>query len=327
MARVTVLTDRLPDDRSWKGPCGWEIIRSLAESQHDVTVYTTENPECINVTHPRLNIARPAKSWSVDKLPKWTQAILVSQPEILHTFALKPSSMWQAASVWPYLDAFCKVLPNLYRVSTMFERHDFSIPSPSAPWHMGSQVWTVFSSGDDSEAHQFFQGRVDLVPLDRFNWDFESTDDPFAGESRETTQALLVPAAVSEWNDRARALARLADFLLQNSEVTAHINGGWGDLSLRERREGWEILMPVADRVRLLQAQSLSRFTDELKKASVIWTEGLSHDTWRVLLVSHLARAMGKETIGPSPHVLAEGSTANFLSRLYTGLFSSRPVC
>lgn len=311
MARLAVLTDRLPSDPSWKGAYTWEIIRQLCETQHEVAVFTTQDPDLIPLTHSRLTVARPASSFSAEKLPKWAQALLVYRPEVVQTFPLDQSSRWPSLSVWPYLDAFCKVMPGLKRVSTMFDREDFATGLATHPWHQGADSWTVFSAPLESEARHVFQGRIDAVPLDEITW----ADEEFESEDRGY---MFVPAPVSEWRHRNHGLALLADYLIRHSGTTAVINGGWGDLSLSERRKGWSALVPVASRVRLLEAQPLNRFAARARSASRVWVEALAPDTWRYLLSVRIAESLGKELIGAhTMPALPAGSTANFLSRIY----------
>ena len=56
MARVLVLTDRASDDGGWKGALIWQIIQSLAESQHEVLVATPLAAERVPLTHARLTV-------------------------------------------------------------------------------------------------------------------------------------------------------------------------------------------------------------------------------------------------------------------------------
>jgi hypothetical protein len=86
LARLAVFTDRLPNDPSWKGAYTWEIIRGLAESQHEVLVFTTHDPEQIPLTHPRLTVARPAPAFTVDSLPRWSQRVITLPPEFIQKF-------------------------------------------------------------------------------------------------------------------------------------------------------------------------------------------------------------------------------------------------
>jgi hypothetical protein len=309
MARLAVLTDRLPDDPSWKGAYAWEIIRGLAESQHEVVVFTTEDPERVPVTHPRLTVARPAPSWSVDRMPRWAQALLNYRPEVIHTFALKESSLWPRLTVWPYLDALCKVLPGVKRVSTMFEPEDFAF---GAPWHAGASSWTVFSSEHAASAKLLYPGRVEVAPLDDLDWP-TSEDDEF--EERGYT---FVPAPVSEWSHRQHGLTALVTHLHENPAATVWINGGWGEMSLSERRQGWQSLGDVSSRVRLIEAQPLQGFVTRARLAGKIWLAGLPEDSWRYLMSAQIGRQFGKELLGSRPGaILPAGSTANFLSRIY----------
>ena len=119
MSRVLVFSDRLPTDPSWKGACTWEIIRALAEAHHEVTVFTTQSPELIPITHPRLTVARPASSFGVDKMGRWAQALLALRPEVIHTFALQKSNTWPSLSVWPYLDALSHASRSASGVNTV----------------------------------------------------------------------------------------------------------------------------------------------------------------------------------------------------------------
>lgn len=314
MAKVAVLTDRLPNDPSWKGAYTWEIIRQLAESQHEVRVFMTDDPDQIPFTHSRLTLARPAWSFGAERLPKWAQALIAFQPNVIHTFALKPSSAWPSLTVWPYLDAVCKVLPGaVKRVATLFDSEDFSPSHPAKVWYDGSYGWTVFSAEAEVRARRVFNGRVDCVPLEDLvpagSEDFESF------EERGYT---FIPAPVSEWTHRQHGLLQLADHLTRHPDTTAQINGGWGDLPLSERRRGWATLSEVSSRVRLLEPQSLERFTARARAASRIWIEGVPHDSWRFLISVKLAQFLSKELVGEgTASPLVSGSTANSLSRLY----------
>jgi hypothetical protein len=311
MARLAVLTDRLPDDPSWKGAYIWEIIRGLAESQHEVAVFTTEDPERISMTHPRLTVARPAPAWSVDRMARWAQALLNYRPEVIHTFALKESTLWPRLTVWPYLDVLCKVLPGTKRISTMFETEDFA---PAATWHSGSSHWTVFSPEQAAAARLVFNGKVEVAPIDDLMWPACEEDQAF-----DERGFLLVGAPVSEWRERTETLKQIAAQLRAEPALHVWINGGWGDLSLSERKQGWQALMDVSSRVRLIEMQGLRGFFARAQAAGKIWTEGLPQDSWRRLITLRIAKQLGKEPVGASREsaVLASGSTTNFLSRIY----------
>lgn len=312
MARVAVLTDRLPNDPSWKGAYTWEIIRGLVESQHEVAVFTTADPDRIPLVHPRLTVARPASTFTAEKMPRWSRALLSHQPQVVHTFALQPSTLWPALTIWPYMDALCKIVPGLKRVTTMFESSDFSDRAAVHPWYVGSDAWTVFSPDQEISARDVFPGRIDLAPLE------DLIDGAREGHFEEIGYT-FVPAPVSEWSNAVHGLWRLADDVHRRPETTVYINGGWGDLGLQARRRGWNILREIADRVRLIEEQPLPRFIDRARAASRLWVESLDPRSWRHIMSVRIARHLNKEMVGgPVAPALASGSTANFLSRVYS---------
>lgn len=314
MARVLVLTDRLPSDHDWKGAFTWKLILSLAESQHQVLVLTTAETEAIGITHPRLSIGRPAPSWAAQHLPKFLQGILMFRPEVVQTFAMRPSKLWPALTIWPYLNSALRVLPGVKRFSGYFEETDISEKDPALTWHRGSHAGATFTPSLQRTLSERFQLRSDVLPLD--------LELPREREVAGTSGALLVPAPVGEWSDPDHGLDELARFLRENSELKARIVGGWGELPLLSRREGWGHLLDVADRVKLLEPMALPEFIKEVQSAAQIWMKPLTAHSWRHIVASLAAEGLGRQVAGPRI-ILNQGSTANSLSRLFsqTGTF------
>jgi len=317
MARVLVLTDRHPLDSDWKGAVAWNLIRSLAESQHQVLVLTTLDPETIDVTHPRLTIARPAQSWSAAALPKFLQGILLFQPEVVHTFAVKPSRLWQSLTLWPYLNKALMVLPALKRFSTLFESADLPEEDPSLSWHRGSHRNVVFSPEQKAALQRQLSRSIEVSPLEI---------EALAGEPGEKTGPpyVLVPAPVGEWNNPSRDLLVLAKFLEERPELHAHVVGGWGDWPASSRRAAWSKMMPVADRLHMLEPMTLNQLMTHSRLCRALWCEPLVRDSWRELVAAQIAASLDIPAHGSRP-ALNQGSTANFLSRLFAGTLEAWP--
>jgi hypothetical protein len=311
MARIMTLTDCAPDDTGWKGAISWRIIQALAESHHEVLVLTTLDLERIQLTHPRLTVTRPIQTWRVDQLPKLTKILLTYKPQIIHTFALTPSRLWPALTIWPYFNSICALIPGLKRVATLFDAQDASASDPAYKWLEGSKPITVFSEEHRAALSRQLDRSIEVVPLD-----LESD----TGDTKSVVNArILIPAAVSEWQDPHQGLRHLVEYLLRRPETSAQIVGGWGDLPHSERKVGWQILEGVAARVMMLEHLSLKRFLPELEASDELWLEPLRRDSWKFLLCMRLAQQMHKRLFVSSPITLAlpSGSTANSLSRLY----------
>ncbi len=311
MARVVILTDRMPGDLDWKGDVVWQIVRSLAESQHDVQVFTTEDPDQVPFSHPRMNVARPANSWGVETLLKWTQAILSFKPDVIHTFALKPQKRWSWLSIFPILSGTAQLLP-VTRVCTFFEPQDFNnVNSSLNTWYLHSQHWTVFTSATEFEARKRFCGRIDVVPWGEV-WlpdHLEAPADHFA----------FVPSPVSEWTNPEHGLVMLADWLRRSDGLCAFINGGLGSLRLAERRKAWSRLAEVSAQVRMLEPLNFTQLGRYIGGAQKLWLACEPRTSWRMCLSLQVAQQLAIPTVG-APEVVGSsksGSTANFLSRLY----------
>jgi hypothetical protein len=273
---LAVIVDRPPDDPEWKGAIAWNIILSLAESQHEVLALTTCDLSEIEISHPRLNMARPAPSFSLRHLPKWLRAIFQFQPEVIHTFALKLQGP-RALTVWPLLESGLSVMPRVRRFSTALSDSDLlPFPAVSAPFELPSGTAT--------------------------------------GEKSST---VLIPAAVSEWPRWQESLLLLNEFLMSNRELHVEILGGWGDLPLSDRRNGWQMLENVVQQVHMRDALSFTEFIEAARVSGGIWLRSLPSNSWRALVATYTAKELGLPTWGDLPE-LKTGSTANFLSRLYS---------
>jgi hypothetical protein len=308
MAKVLVLTDRTPDDTDWKGALTWRTILALAECQHEVLVATPAPFERIGVTHPRLNIIRPIQSWAVSQLPKLAKTLLTYRPDVVHTFALNRSKLWPSLSLWPFFSA----LPGFKKIVTLFEPSDCDSKQLAFEWYRSANRLTVFSEEMRHSLGKSLARALEVLPLD---FDLE----PSLAESQ---RRLLIPASVAEWREPLLNLEHMADYLRHNPEIEMRIIGGWGDYPQSERKQAWNMLGECAARLSLSEGVSLPEFVKQLRGAQGIWLEPLPRDSWRFLLSSQLARQLGKGLIVSTPPslALAAGSTANSLSRIYTGL-------
>lgn len=309
MAKLAVLTDRRHDDTDWKGAFTWRLILSLAESQHEVLVLTTQDPIEIPVTHPLLTVAQPADSWRLDKLPKWAQALLQFKPEIIHTFAFHPQHNWSQLTIWPYLNSALAAFPQVRRFSTLFDAVDANTRDSSWSWHEGSQSITVFDKEHKKTVQLVFSGSIEVAPAE-----LEIPNQFMLGEDQGY---LLIPAPVSEWNNPTSDLTALARELERDPELRVKIIGGWGECLASERRRGWEILSAVAGQVQMLDPVHLPGLIQLSAMAKAIWLKPIPSHSWRSIVSRQVADALSKTVYGPQKERMT-GSTANFISRLYT---------
>lgn len=316
MARLLVFADRAPGDVEWKGDLVWSTILSLAEAHHEVLAVTPIDLNLLEgISHPRLNLARPAPSFAARFLGRWLRAVLQFQPEIVHSFSLRSDSAVQPGSglmaglidrisAWPALVQALNAFPRVQRWSTVFDERDFApFPTVRAPLELegvlkGRRTDSLkLAPQSDGSLEEPTQTRCPDLPFPDF---------------------IVVPAPVSEWARPQVDLLMLADFLENNSEVGACIVGGWGDFGLRERRDGWESLGSLSARVHLLPELDLLGLSSVARQSRGIWLRALAPSAWRTLVSFQLAELLALPIHGSPSRPLPSGSSANFLSRLYS---------
>ncbi len=311
MGRVLVFTDRAPEDGSWKGALIWQIILSLAESQHEVLVASPL--EGLTLTHPRLTLTRPVNSWRADQILPLSRLLLSWQPQVIQTFALAPSRLWPSLTVWPYLMGMLKALPHIQRVSTLFDEDDIEAGSASFLWHRSAQAVTVFSERQRTRAEVRLGRKVSLVPLET---------PPVA--AAHLNSGVVVPAPVSEWANPDLGLQRLARFCAEDLSRQVHVLGGWGDWTAARRKRGWITIQEAAERIHFHPNFDYHSFSGCIRSSEALWLEPLRPDSWRFLLATHLGAEHGRKMILPGvwAPTVTPGSTANSLSRIYVGMGS-----
>jgi hypothetical protein len=179
-------------------------------------------------------------------------------------------------------------------------------------WHKGAKSCVVFTSRHRQDLRQELEGEILVSPFE--------IQLPREEHERPPHPYLMVPAPVSEWFDRGKYLQALRDHLIRHPGLHARINGGWGDLPAAEKRSAWQALMPVADRLHLLEPLTWPQMVEQARGATGFWLDGVRADSWRDVISRFAASQLGKSLPENRP-ALPAGSTANFLSRLFAGTF------
>jgi hypothetical protein len=306
MSKVLVLTDRHPEDTDWKGAFAWQLILDLAQSQHEVLAITTIDPLSLEISHPRLTIAHPCSDWRADRIGRIMRTVLTFQPDVVHSFAFHPSRLWPSLTVWPYLSSTLALIKGCKRYSVLFESSDLAESDPSLAWFRGSQKNLVFSGAQVSSLSQRLNISASVLPME-----FEARIAP------EPAPVILIPAPISDLRDGESALRDLTRMLTADNRLSATFVGGWGDWPASRRREGWQLVMSVADRVRMVPPLTWRDFLKQALEAQALWLEYLPEDSWRRLVALGLANSAGLNVLGSQAQSGERASSANYLSRLY----------
>ncbi len=347
MARLLVFADREPGDAEWKGSVVWDTIQSLAEAHHEVLALTPLDLSLLeSVSHPRLTLAQPAPSFGLRYMGRWLRAILQFQPQIVHTFALRGdrppdtggsmrksdmngrrefSGVWASAlrladqvSAWPAMVQSLNAFPGVQRWSTVLDERDFApfrvVRSPLELRVLGARSGSDEERAAGDESHEW----LDSLPQDLS----DSTSGLVSPSDHSPlfpfANYLVIPAPVSEWSRPQVDLLMLVDFLENNADIGACVVGGWGDWDLRQRRDGWNLLGALSARVHLTAPMNLDGLASLAQMSRGLWLRPLAPSSWRAIVAHRLADTFSLPTHGTPARSLPSGSTANFLSRLYS---------
>ena len=112
MARIAFFTERLPaggasQETDAIASFSYELMSSLADQQHEVSVYTTyREDEAGPPSHPRLRVLRPFRRWGWLELPRLVPILMEFQPEILHLIEPRAESLQGLTNAMSALPAF-----------------------------------------------------------------------------------------------------------------------------------------------------------------------------------------------------------------------------
>lgn len=122
MARVAFFTERLPPHTDPIAGFSYDLIRSLAEQQHEALVLSTFRPDDrLPLSHPRIEILRPFRRWSWLELPKVLPLLLQFHPDILHAVQPRAESLSGLTNAFHALPSLLPLLKKPLLVSSYYD--------------------------------------------------------------------------------------------------------------------------------------------------------------------------------------------------------------
>ena len=250
MARIAFFNERLPPDPDPVAAFSYELIRSLADQQHDIQIFATyRQGDELPPSHPRIEFLRPFKRWSWLEIPRMVPMLLEFKPEILHVIEPRAESLAGLTNALSALPALTPLLGKPFVVSSYYDLRAEDL-GKHRPLLFSSDAVTVSNTPQMRLIEGFFAKlsrtpRVALLPV-------PATARPESGGALELgapgsellreflglhEDLIFVPGDISSHRDPARLFAVLAEVLESRPRSAVLIGGGWGKTPLRARHE------------------------------------------------------------------------------------------
>lgn len=249
MSRIAFFTESLPPAGDPIARFSFDLIKALADQQHEVRVFSTYHPgQSLPLTHSRIEIVRPFRNWGWTEIPKSLPVLVEFQPDVLHF--VQPRA--EALGGWTNAMAALPVLaPLLGRAAVVTSFYDFNEETLKKHKQLlvTSDVVTVSNRPQLDLLEHFFH---DLRPKKRPAFGvvsvpstplrLDADDSPTESLKEFVTnypKSIFLPGDIDEHRDREELFRLLSEILNGGGreDVGLILGGGWGNIPLKERHQ------------------------------------------------------------------------------------------
>jgi glycosyltransferase involved in cell wall biosynthesis len=295
MAKIAFFTEKLPStsnltpDADPVAGFAFELIRSLADQQHEIRVFSTyregfDLPE----KHPRIEIIRPFRSWSWLELPKVLPLLLDFQPDILHLIQPRGEALQGLTNAMSALTGFAPLLGRPVIVSSFYDLRDENLKNHRMLL-LASDAITVSNEPQLRLIGKYVASvgrspRISVLPVPGRAFSQQlNRPDTLTRVVESGDPWIFVPGDLSEHRELELLFREFARALYEKTDLNLVIGGGWGGTKIpsRERHSLMRIFdeFSVGNRVVLTGPQSFETERWCLMKATFSFTASLPSET------------------------------------------------
>lgn len=307
MAKIAFFTERLPPDTDPIAGFSFELIRSLADQQHEIRVFSTyrEGAE-LPAKHPRIEILRPFRRWSWLELPRLLPLLLDFQPDVLHMIQPRNEAFGGLANAMTAIPGFGPLIGRPVIVSSFYDLRSENMKAHR--WLlMSSDAITVSNDPQLKLIGQYAMGlgrtpHVSILPVPATAL-LNAAVEPSWPEALMNFSAadwIFVPGDVSEHRDIEQLFKEFAIVLRELPDLAIVFGGGWGRIPRRQRHALMRIFGDNGARVLLTGPLAIEQERMCLSRARLTFTASLPAESLQ------LARILREALEVTAPLVLSE---------------------
>lgn len=250
MGRIAFFTESLPPDEDPISTFSYDLVKTLADQQHEVRVFSTYlEGQALPPSHSRIEVVRPFRNWSWLELPKMIPLLLDFQPEVIHLIQPRAAALSGWTNAMAALPSFAPLMGRPAIVASFFDLHEQRL-NEQRLLLLASDVVTVSNQPQLELLNQFYsvhRKRPDdhrplsaVVPISTSLIklrDDSSRDNFVRSFVSQNGQTVFIPGQVDEQSDPLGLFSLLAEILATNATATVVFGGGWGNIPQRTRHQ------------------------------------------------------------------------------------------
>lgn len=260
MARIAFFNERLPPDPDPISGFSYELIRSLADQQHEIRVFTTYRPNReLPPPHPRIQILQPFKNWSWLEIPRVIPILMEFRPEIIHVVESRAEALHGLTNAMSTLPTLAPLLNNPPIVTSFYDLRSDRLKKHRFLLYASDAV-TVSNESQLRILNEFYslsakKPEVVLLPLPASLSHATEGQTPSSSiletlkDLASTRLLIFVPGDVEIHPDPVALFQALHSVLLRHPDAAVVIGGSWSGIPRRTRRDLMRIFEPTGDRV------------------------------------------------------------------------------
>lgn len=302
-ARIAFFTERLPPDEDPISAFSYELMRSLAEQQHEIRVFSTyREGDALPPALPRLEILRPFRRWNWFELPRVIPILMQFRPDILHVIQPRAEALegfTNAMSALPGLAPLSgrpSIVTSVYdlRPESLKAQRALLLASDAVTAPTQPQLEMIKAYAEKFRHHP----AMTLLPVSGDTCSSGASVSANGNDPTSSSDALLdfmerhpktifVPGDISELRSVSDLFTTLAELTHRIPGSAVVFGGGWGSLGPLKRHE----LMARFEQRRVGSRVFISGPLTEhgertcLKRAFIVFTAPLPEESLRLMRV------------------------------------------